>query len=698
MNTFTLPSFARRTAIAAAVGLACVAAQAQSEPVEASISVGIAHVDGSGADKAIFGQYNGLRDVSTAGSLGLDYSLRDPDAGKWVDFLGTNLLGDTRELEFAWKNPGVWTFTAGYGELTRNEPLIVNSGLGGVGTTALSINKLLAAGSGADLDLSTKRTSLGLGFSRIISPQLQLSVDVKTEEKNGARLFGALVNNGSCVSVGSVVCLDILSALLLPEPINSYHSQLEARASYTLENLRVHATYYGSVYSNSNATLSPVSGAATGIVPNYLVALPPDNQAHQFDLSGSYDISKATRTTFKLAWATAQQNADFPTGLAGPLVSIANGSVLVTSPGARVDTTLAKFGFSSRVSTQLSLLGDIRYEDKDDKTNLFNYNLNSANFSSTNHHLPNQKLQGKLQASWQFNSHHRGTLGADYESIDRGTYTASSILAGVSAIRQKTHETGVRAELRSRVSDELGGAVTLSSSQRDGSSWLQAAIPGATGVTEVADSALTQAVLMPTMADRQRNKVRFSADWQPNKDFNLQVSAEESHDSYSSPSSLGLQDARVRQLGLDWSYNLSSAWALNGYVSQGTQTMNQSLAAGSVLALDNTNLATSIGLIGKLSSTVRMGANLGYLDDRTVYAQSAANTLPDVSYSETSIKVFATYQIEKNATVRLDVVHQKVSTDDWTWKNVTFSDGTTVRDNPRQSVNLIGVSYVYQWK
>lgn len=693
MNTFTLPSFVRLTAVAVAVGLACMAAQAQSEPVVASVSIGIAHVDGSDADKALFGQYNGLRDVNTAVSLGLDYSLRDPDTGKWVDFLGANLLGDTRELEFVWKNPGVWKFTAGYGELTRAEPHIVNSGLGGAGTPTLAINKLLTAGSGADLDLSTKRKSLGLGFSRIISPQLQLSVDVKTEEKDGSRVFGALVNNGSCVSVGTVVCLDIVSALLLPEPIKSYHSQLEARASYALENLRLHATYHGSFYNNSNTTLSPVSGATTGIVPNYLVALPPDNQAHQFDLSGSYDLSKATRATFKLAWATAQQNADFPTGLTGPLVPVVGGSVLVTSPGARVDTTLAKFGFTSRVSTQLSLLGDIRYEDKDDKTNLFNYNL-----TSTNHRLPNTKLQGKFQASWQFDSRHRGTLGADYESIDRGTYTASSILAGVSAIRQKTDEVGVRAELRSRLSDELGGAVTLSSSQRDGSSWLQSAAIGTTGVVTVADAALAQAVLMPTMADRQRNKLRFSGDWQPNKDFNLQVSAELNQDSYSSPSSLGLQDARVRQLGLDWSYNVSSAWALNGYVSHGTQTMKQSLAAGSVLALDNTNLAAAIGVTGKLSSQVQMGANLSYLDDKTAYAQSAANTLPDVNYSQTALKLFATYQVEKNVTVRLDVVHQKISTDDWTWKNVTYADGTTVRDNPSQTVNLIGLSYVYQWK
>jgi MtrB/PioB family decaheme-associated outer membrane protein len=698
MNTFTLPSYVRLTAVAVAVGTACMAAQGQSEPVETSVSIGVAHVGGSQADKALFGQYNGLRDVTTAVSLGVDYSLRDPETGKWVDFSGSELLGDTRELGLTWKNPGVWKFTAAYDELTRDEPLIVNSGLGGVGTNVLSVNKLLSAGSGSDLDLSTKRRALSLGFSRIISPQLQLSVDVKTEEKDGAKLFGALVDNGGCVTVGSVVCLDIVSALLLPEPVKSYHSQLEARASYTLENLRLHATYYGSFFNNSNTTLSPVSGATTGIVPNYLIALPPDNQAHQLDLSGSYDISKATRATFKLAWATAQQNADFPKGLSGPLVPVANGSLLVTSPGARVDSTLVKFGFTSRVSKQLSLLGDIRYDDKDDKTNLFNYNLSSANVPGTNHSLPNTKVQGKLEAGWQFDSRHRGTLGADYESIDRGSYTPTSILAGISALRQKTHETGVRAELRSRLSDELGGAVSLSTSQRDGSNWLQPETTGAAGVVPVADSALVQAVLMPTMADRQRNKLRFSGDWQPNKDFNLQVSAEQNNDDYRSPSSVGLHDASVRQLGLDWSYNVSSAWALNGYVSQSTQTMNQSLAAGSALALDNTSLAAAIGLTGKFSSKVTMGANLSYLDDKTVYAQSAANTLPDVNYSQTAIKLFATYQLEKNARVRVDVVHQETSTNDWTWKSVSYADGTTVRDNPNQRVYLIGLSYVYQWK
>jgi MtrB/PioB family decaheme-associated outer membrane protein len=698
MNSFTFPSFAVRTSVAIAVGLACLGAQAQSEPVEASVSVGLGHVDGSGSDKSLFGQYSGLRQVTTLGILGIDYSLRDPQAGKWVDFLGTNLLGDTRELEFVWKNPGTWKFAANYNELTRYEPLIVNTGLLGVGTTAPVVNSLAVAGSGTDLDLKTRRTGLGLGFTRDISSQLQLYVNVKVEEKDGSRLFGALVNNRGCVSSNAVPCLGDFPALLLPEPIKSYHSQLEARASYSLDKFRVHATYYGSVFSNSNSTMSPVSGTSTGIASNYQIALPPDNQAHQFDLSGSYDISQATRTTFKLAWATALQNADFPSGLTGPLHVVPNGSVAVSSPGARVDTTLAKLGFSSRWSQQLSLLGDLRIENKDDQTNLFNYNP-----IGTNHNLPNRKLQAKLQANWQFNSAHRGTLGADYESIDRGTYTASSVLAGISALRQKTQETGLRAELRSRLNDELGGTVSVSSSQRDGSNWFESNGNNLAGVNAVANPAVTfapgsGAVLMPTLADRQRNKLRLSADWQPNKDFNLQLSAEENLDSYNSPSGLGMHDARVRQLGLDWSYTLSRVWALNGYVSQATQTMSQSLSLANAPVLENTNLSVSFGVTGKPSSKVQLGANLSYLDDKTLYSQSAATGLPDTSYRETALKLFATYQVDKRATVRLDLVHQNISSDDWTWRAFTYSDGTTVRAEPNQSVNLIGVTYVYQWQ
>ncbi|MBA3056898.1 MAG: MtrB/PioB family decaheme-associated outer membrane protein [Gammaproteobacteria bacterium] len=692
MTSFIFSLRARRTAVALAVGTACLAAQAQDASVETTVSVGAGAIDGSKADRAIFGQYNGLRDNSVVGLLGVDYSLRNPETSAWVEFQGANLLGDTRELGLVWKKPGNWKFTADYGELVRYEPNTINTGLLGAGSSTPQV-VAIAAGTGNDLNLKTKRAGLGLGFTKIISPALQLQVDVKSENKTGARPFGAFMN---CLASTSSTCLAVpgLAVLMLPEPIDANHSQVEARLSYAMEKLRVSVGYYGSFYRNANSTLNP-SGPFTGVA-DPMLALPPDNQAHHWDLSGNYDFTTSTRGTFKLGYTTASQDAGFVS--AGPAANL----------GAKVNTTLAKVGLTSRPMPKLSLLADLRYENKDDQTPLANYNS-----VGTNRQLSSEKTLGKLQANWQFNSDYRGTLGADYEFIDRGVFTPSSVLSSMVPLRQKTVEGGIRAELRRRMADDLSGAISVSSSQRDGSNWLQGN-PGVPGVTKVFYPAssfdLTQTVFMPTLADRQRDKIKLFADWQANEKLSLQFSAEEGRDKFSTPSAYGLQSTRMNQLGVDWGYAVNYNWALNGYLSRSGQTLNQARYAGSVMAFDNTNLAASIGVTGKATSKVHVGGSLTYVDDKSVYAQTltasapptllAGGGLPDIVYRQTALKLFANYALEKGSSVRLDFVHQHVSANDWAWGNngtqFAYSDGSTVAQSQDQNVSFIGITYIYK--
>jgi MtrB/PioB family decaheme-associated outer membrane protein len=696
----------QRTALALAVCAAFAPVQAQAEDDAASaaqttISVGLGAVDGSNADRALFRQYNGLRDQSAVGMLDINYSLRKPETSSWVQFTGSNLLGDTRELGLVWKNPGSWKFTADYGELVHYDPNTVHTGLLGAGSTTPQV-AVVPQGTGAELDFKTKRTSLGLGFTKIISPRLQFAVDLKTEKKEGERLFGlgqicSPLITGSCnTTLGSGV-------LMLPEPISANHSQVEARLSYALEKLRFSVGYYGSFYRNDNAALQPnLGGFASTTTPELnSLALAPDNQAHQLDLSGNYDFTSTTHGSFKVGYAQATQNADFAgAGLVGP-AGVAN-------LGAQVNTTMAKIGMTSRPMPKLSLLADLRYEDKDDQTPLANYNIAGAGataVSVTNRDLSSKKIKGKLQASWQFTSDYRGTLGADYESIDRGAFTATSSVSGFIPLRQETTETGVRAELRRRLTNDLSGAISISSSKRDGSNWLQGS-SSATGVTEVADPAtsLSSAIFMPTLADRQRDKIKLFADWQPSEKLSLQFSAEEGKDKFSTPSAYGLHDTRMNQFSVDWGYALSDKWGLNGYVSQGLQTLNQSHPAGYVIAFDNTNTGVGFGFTGKLASKLLVGGNLSYVDDNSVYKQTLVSSggLPDVVYRQTALKLFGKYELQKGSSVRVDLVHQRVSVNDWAWDNngtqFAYSDGTTVTQNPNQTVSFIGVTYIYLLK
>ncbi len=727
----------RLTAVAIAASAACMGVHAEAEPeegqkVQTTVSVGVGMVNGTSADRAMFGQYNGLRKDSNAlALLGIDYSSHNPETSDWIDFQGENLLGDTREMRLVWKNPGDWKFTANYGELIHYDPNTINSGMLNLGsTTPQALVLPNGPGSGSEFELKTKRTALGVGFSKYISPSVQLDVDLKSENKEGSRLFGIGM---SCPSVlapcGSTTNVNTGWALLmLPEPINTNHSQIEARINYSQEKLRVSAGYYGSFYRNGNSTLNPgVPGSLNNPLGSPLalssglqallsqsVALPPDNQAHQLDLTGNYAFTDKTQGTFKFGYSSATQNSDFASaGLTGAPAGVAN-------LGGKVDTTLMRLGVTSRPIPKLSLLADWRYEDKDDQTPIAYYNFVSAAASYTNRRLPSRKDGGKLQASWQFSSAYRATVGADYEAIDRGMFASSSAIEGMSALRQKTEETGLRAELRRQMTENFSGSVSISSSTRNGSNWLRD--NSGSGVTEVSNPAdpvngfLTGSVFMPSLADRKRDKVRVFSDWQPTQKLTLQFSAEEGVDRYSSPSVYGLQDTRMNSFGVDWTYAHSFNWNFNGYLSQGLQTFKQSRYAGYLMAFENTSINAGVGFTGKLSSNVMIGGSLAYSDDKSVYAQrleafasadsaallAATGGLPDVVYSQTALKFFGIYTLDKQSTVRVDVVHQQTSVNDWAWRynNVPFaySDGTTVALKQSQSAGFIGITYAYRFK
>jgi MtrB/PioB family decaheme-associated outer membrane protein len=718
----------QRTALALAACAAMLPAQAQS-PAETTISGGIGVFSGKGAERALFNQYSGVqKDSNLAAWLDIDYSLRQDETGNWVDFQGYDLLGDTRELNLVWKKAGEWKLTAEYGGLVRNDLNQVNTGLANLGSTTPVVTALPGgAGTGANVDLQTKRTKLGVGYTKIISPRMQLAVDLKTEKKEGSRLFGIGFNCATALdpTCGGTTLTNVgWASLMLPEPIDANHSQIEARLSYALEKLRFSVGYYGSFYRNANTSLNPsVTGdlynpVGTLLLPptaglltylNQPVSLSPDNQAHQLDLSGNYDFTDKTRGTFKLAYSTASQDDGFSspsrTGL--------------TSLGGQIDTKLAQFGLTSRPLPKLSLLANVRYQDKDDKTPIAYYNLQSVNpdtLAYTNRSLSNRKTSGKMQASWQFNPDYRGTAGVDFEAIDRGEFTATSAIAGTSALRQNTNETSLRAELRRRMSEDMSGAISLSSSERDGSGWLKD--NAGLGVTEVSvsDPALATAIFMPTLADRQRDKVKLQADWTPNKDLSLQFSAEAGTDKYKTPSVYGLQDTRMNQFNLDWAYALSSKWSLTGYLSQGLQTFNQSRNAGYVMSFENTSTSLGLGFTGKPMSQLQVGGNLSYVDDTSKYAQgldgaadaytvaslAASGGLPDINFRQTALKLFGVYALDKKSAIRVDLMHQKSTYNDWAWSYngvpYQYSDGTTVTQNTDQSVSFIGITYIYQLK
>ena len=677
------------------------------KPDTASVSTGVAGTIGSRKDRSIAGQYNGWGDTETAVLLDFNYVQRDDETGTWTKAEGRNLGTDNRELSFSRDVQGQWKVSGEYNEQVRHDPLTLNTGMQGIGSTTPTTN-LIATGVGTDVNLDLKRKGITLSGTKWLSPNLTLEADFKTEDKDGARLSGI---GGYCSTAISPFCSAATSTIgaffLLPEPVKTTTQQIEGKIHYANEKLNLTGGYYGSFFTNSNSVVSlgGVGGVLgpgvtqTALATNLAmpVALPPDNQAHQFYLSGTYALQPGTRANFKLAYTHATQNEGFG--------NLASGSL----DGA-VDTTLAQAGLTMRPMKDLTLNFNGRYEAKEDKTRLGNYLVDGAGTRYTNGQENSTRMNGKMEAMYQFSSDYRGLLALDYVSINRDRPTATTLIPSTSmaALRERTNEVGIRAELRRSMSETLNGAVSVGHSDRDGYRWY--ALDPASGYAfmSYAASSSLNGIFPMTMVDRTRDNFKVSADWAPTEALSIQASIDQSTDHFKGPTAVGLNDTNAFAFNIDASYQLNDKWALTGYASSGKQTLGMRQQVGYIADLTNTSTTVGFGVTGTISSKFQIGGNLSYLEDINGYkigmstGAAVANPPPDETYRSTVLKLYGKYALDKASDIQVDLIHQNLAYDQWAWGNggvpFSYTDNSTVSMQPVQNVTFIGVRYSYKFK
>ena len=764
----------RQSLIALAVLAACTQVYAQDSDAaqqsrpESSVSVGAGAISGNQRDRSLMGQYSGMRDNSGFIQLDVDINKRDDETGTSMTVKGRNLGLDNRDLSFTHEKQGDWKYGLDYSELVRRDPRTINTGMTGAGTTTPSIVRLATPGSGADLDFKLKRVGINLLGEKWINPNLQLEVNFKNEDKTGERRFGkgyacaAYVCNSTQTATNQTWAL-----LLMAEPVNTATKQIDARLNWAADKLNLSAGYYGSFFTNANgnvtatvpnslnnplgaaSTLSPaaagtvIPGGGTSLqnVLQMPMALAPDNQAHQFYLSGNYASSPTTKATFKYAYTHATQDRDFAA------MGLGNAPAGVTSLGGVLDTTVAQAGLTARPMPKLSMLANLRYENRDDKTPDALYNVEGGavvpatvpatyvNRYWNNYHASSTRVAGKVEGTYQLQSDLRGTVGLDYSTHERPVPISltEEELAGIGALRAKNQETGYRLELRRSVSETLTGAVGYSNSLRTGSDWTSLSTStafaaaglgyGQTGsASQFIALSATNAFPM-SLADVRREKVKLSANWNPNERLEMQFYVEDGTDRNVTAADAiaggkGWRGNGTTTYSVDASYAVTDSWKLNGYASQGNQNLKVNHSTGYMADVNTRSDAFGIGVTAQPTGRLELGARVMYLNDDTRYglaaspsatgaAPSAANLaqaaigLPNVKYETTSVNLYAKYALDKNAAVRVSLVHQTIKLDEWSYgyNGVPFvySDNTTVTMNQVQSVTAIGAAYIYKF-
>jgi MtrB/PioB family decaheme-associated outer membrane protein len=697
-----------------------------------SVTVGVDMING---ERSIFSQYRDWREHDGALKLDLDFLRRDASTGTWTQLTALDLGLATRELVARVERQGKWKLYADYRGLVHNELRTINTGLANAGSTSPTVTRLASVSTGRDLNLSTERRMMTLGGEMRFSREWSLDVSLKNETREGSRLYGrgfpcptALAPTPVCSALAAGASQWAL--LMLPEPIDSVTRQLEAKLNYAGDDLVFAAAYYGSFYRNEVGNLTPsINGnlnnplgqpmstgggvALTDGLRSILqlpLALPPDNAAHQFSLTGNYAFSRETRATFRFAYTHATQNEDF----AG--MGLTDAPPGRTNLGGVLDTTLAQLGFTMRPTRDVTLLANVKYEDRQDKTPLDYYGLaGSARFTNGNFSLTT--LRAKFDGTLRLPQGYRITLGADYESLDRGELTATDSNGGISGFRSETAETGLRAELRKPFADNFSASLIAVHSERNGGTWLRPNALPLTGTTPLSDEAIySRTAVFPFLfLDRKRDKIKMLVDWAPHSLVSLQATLENGIDRFTAPSEKGLRDSGMRLASLDASVQLSPRARLSAWASYAEQTLHVSQATGYIANLKDRSHSAGLALNAEASTALRWGADLTWTRNRNRYdmgtdAQASTDNraflalsggLPDVVYRNTRLKLFGDLTLDRRSRVRVELVHDRSRLDEWTWgyNGVPFvySDNTTVGLKPNQRVTFVSATYAYRW-
>jgi MtrB/PioB family decaheme-associated outer membrane protein len=722
-NTFRLSMLA--TALFSAFGAARAddSELAQYVNPESSISLGVGNWN---KDRPQQGIYDGMRDQGVYGLFDADITKRYDESGTWLLFKGQNLGLENREFRGDVLRQGDIGGFVEYGKTIRDNPFTFNTGLQGIGSTHLTVgtsgtNANVGAFTKRDVELGTSRELIRLGGFKNLLPGLDFKLDFKNEEKTGTRPMGW----------GS-------AALFSVEPIDSTTRQLEAMLQYSGERLQLSGGYYGSWYDNQNSqVLEQLRGLSGGTSASLAaitpISLPLSNEAHQIFVDGGYSFTPSTRGTFKVAYTRATQDEHLPSyTLAAP------NNRFINAPShldGKIDTTLVQLGLTSRPMPKLSINANFRYYDVDDKTPLSGFVGSNVTGNPTVFNTPHSYTTrtGKLEATYRLPLNFSVTGGVDYSDQDRSYPTMGTVYV---PFRADINETTYRIQLRRSLADSLNGTLSYLYSDRDGSSYR-----AANGTPPYSNQ------INPIhIADRNRDKWRFALDWEPAESLSLQFRVDHSQDEYPQDGRpFGLRDGSSQLYAIDGSYTFSENWQLSAWYAydvtkarevgfrQGTGTPANAIKDAD---LEEVGDSFGINLRGRVTSRFDIGASFDWFQSKSSYPQeltlTAAGTafpagvtgpLPDIKNSLSRLKLDGKYAVDKNSDIRIDFVHERWHTDDWSWTFADGSpfayysgtlncngctrvgpgtytgvvDGTTVNAKKTQSADFLGVRYIYKF-
>jgi MtrB/PioB family decaheme-associated outer membrane protein len=306
-----------------------------------------------------FGNYRGLKDKGFYPGLGIDLIWRNEE-GRYLDVYGERLGLESRSLFIEGGQAGSYRLRLGYDEIQHYRAGDTRTVFIGAGTSDQTLpDDWVLAGTTDGLtqldaslkpvDIGRERRILNLGFETANDSPWQYRANVQRTEQEGNFIKGASF---------------IFRAAELAAPIDYETTQFDAGVAYVANQLRIEGAYNLSVFDNGNDALhweNPflgIFGAQLG-----QMAEAPDNQFHQFMLSGSWRYSRYVTLAGQLGMGRLEQDDDFLPATVNP--NIASPALPRAQLDGEVNTRVANLRATANFTRRLRGRVQFRYDERD---------------------------------------------------------------------------------------------------------------------------------------------------------------------------------------------------------------------------------------------------------------------------------------------------------------------------------------------
>lgn len=705
--------------------------------VRSEVEFGGAYVS---EDSFRFGKYTGLRKKDPYLLLDLDIKKRGPydsDSTEYWRLQGDNLGLESRFAEFEYGRQGDFSTYILYDQIPVYHTETARTPFNGAGGGLLSLPPNWVAGQNTrgmpqlipslkQFDVEHDRKRVGVGFDKLLNSRWSVNTNYQYETKQGTKAISGVIGNTG----GNP------RAAILPEPIDYNEHKFDVALNYTTRKQQFKVAYYLSLFGNDQNSLTwqnpysaingwdPSAGFPSG---QGRLALPPDNEYHQVTATYGNNLSDATRLVADFAYGIMTQDESLQPFTVNPALAA---SIVNPLPRSSLDgeirNLLLNLQIASRPTPKLHWKGQLRYEDRDNKTprDAYNYiggDSQRQDFSldggriRLNEPYSREELKVALDGGYRVASRTELSGGLEFRRTDR-TFTE----------REEADDKILRLGAQTRASTKVSALLRYERSDRDGSTYIgeepfvSSNTPEAVAATPGGFENLP-GLRKYYLADRVRDKVNLLVNYMPQERWNLGFGANYINDDYKE-SEFGLKESKIEQYTLDATYMATERTSVYGFANTEKFKSEQDGRAFTGIAklaqssdprrnwnakhrddVDSFGIGFTHNVI---KSKLDIGADYVYskstgkVDVTTGPALSSA-PLPDLKTKLHSFKLYGDYKIKPDMFLRLRYWYEKYDSEDWAVDNVqpnTLANVITLGEtSPDYDVHVIGLSLLYRF-